>query len=637
MTDPRSRLGEHRQAACQWANASLGRHGDERCAAELTLRELVADHGATMEASSQHVLRIHTVEQIRGFLDGNGEVDFRPLDRDEAHDLVRRTLLRLDYDALDRAGKGTVREYLVKATGLSRAQVTRLIGQYRETGRIEDRRRGNSGRPFAQRLHAGGHPTAGGGRRDRRPALRSRGVRGDAPRVRGVRQRALRAPVAAVPVPPVHAAVEDLPRAAHDRRAHPADHGTHRAPASGSTRQARLPARGHSARVDFVHVGRPQRRQGRLRQQPGRPRPLAVGGHPVRARRRRGRHRRIRSWFPYWRRCSPPCRSSSPASTRTTVPSTSTTQSPRCSTRCMSLISRGRARHSNDSALVEGKNASVVRKWLGHDHIPQRFAPQVNAFANDVLSPYLNHHHPCLFATEVRDAKRKVRRRYRRRDVATPYEKLKSLPDAARLLKPGVTFASRSPTRRPTSRRTAARTAPGTNCSAPSAGPFTPPRERTRAVRTRTPWASPRTPALARRQGSVVLGDVGPGQRRGSGRRRARMAAALDPPPTLGVGASRPGSPAFLEPGASARPRTYGPGNTTSEPATELNARASPFRLTISLENAEAVPNVVPPPQRGVPTWASPSSSGRVFSAEIDAGYVGRHETSTAASARSSS
>ena len=107
---------------------------------------------------------------------------------------------------------------------------------------------------------------------------------------------------------------------------------------------------------------------------------------------------------------------------------------------------RSRARRSNDNALVEGKNASVVRKWLGHDHIPQRFAPQVNAdrlrsaFARDVLSPYLNHHHPCLFATEVRDAKGKVRRRYRRRDVATPYEKLKSLPDAARFLKPGVTF-----------------------------------------------------------------------------------------------------------------------------------------------------------------------------------------------------
>ena len=56
-----------------------------------------------------------------------------------------------------------------------------------------------------------------------------------------------------------------------------------------------------------------------------------------------------------------------------------------------------------------------------------------------MLTPHLNHHHPCLFATEVRDGK--VRRRYRRQDVVTPYEKPKSLPDAARFLKPGVTFA----------------------------------------------------------------------------------------------------------------------------------------------------------------------------------------------------
>ena len=92
--------------------------------------------------------RLRTVEQIRGFLDGNGEVDFRPLNRDEAYGFVRRTLVRLDYDALGRSGKGTVREFLGKATGLSRAQVTRLIGQYRATGRVEDRRAANSGRSF---------------------------------------------------------------------------------------------------------------------------------------------------------------------------------------------------------------------------------------------------------------------------------------------------------------------------------------------------------------------------------------------------------------------------------------------------------------------------------------------------------
>ena len=32
------------------------------------------------------------------------------------------------------------------------------------------------------------------------------------------------------------------------------------------------------------------------------------------------------------------------------------------------------------------------------------------------------------------------RKRYRDQDLATPYEKLKSLPDAALFLKPGLTF-----------------------------------------------------------------------------------------------------------------------------------------------------------------------------------------------------
>ncbi len=89
---------------------------------------------------------------------------------------------------------------------------------------------------------------------------------------------------------------------------------------------------------------------------------------------------------------------------------------------------------------MEGKNAWVVRKWLGHDHIPQRFAAHVNAFTQDVLTPYLNFHRPCLFACERRDAKGKVRRYYRRQDVMTPYEKLKSLPGAEQRLRPGVTF-----------------------------------------------------------------------------------------------------------------------------------------------------------------------------------------------------
>ena len=59
---------------------------------------------------------------------------------------------------------------------------------------------------------------------------------------------------------------------------------------------------------------------------------------------------------------------------------------------------------TNDSALLKGKNAAVVRKYLGYAHIPKRSAPQVNAFTQDVLSPFLNYHHPRLFPSDTTDA-----------------------------------------------------------------------------------------------------------------------------------------------------------------------------------------------------------------------------------------
>ncbi len=104
-------------------------------------------------------------------------------------------------------------------------------------------------------------------------------------------------------------------------------------------------------------------------------------------------------------------------------------------------FTKSRPRRSTDNALVEGKNASVVRRFLGHEHIPRRFAPLVDAFVRQHLSPYLNYHRPCLFATERKGANGRVKRVYRPRDVQTPYAKLRSLADAEACLKPGVCFA----------------------------------------------------------------------------------------------------------------------------------------------------------------------------------------------------
>ncbi len=49
---------------------------------------------------------------------------------------TERTLVRHQYASLSRLEKGLVRRYLAHMTGLSRAQVTRLIGCYVAHGRV---------------------------------------------------------------------------------------------------------------------------------------------------------------------------------------------------------------------------------------------------------------------------------------------------------------------------------------------------------------------------------------------------------------------------------------------------------------------------------------------------------------------
>jgi len=99
---------------------------------------------------------------------------------------------------------------------------------------------------------------------------------------------------------------------------------------------------------------------------------------------------------------------------------------------------KSRSRRSNDNALVETKNGSVIRKHMGYRHIPKHHAGTINAFYREWFNTYLNFHRPCGFATVTVDVKGKEKKVYD--TYETPYEKLRSLPDAARYLKPGIAF-----------------------------------------------------------------------------------------------------------------------------------------------------------------------------------------------------
>ena len=100
--------------------------------------------------------RLQTLDQIRQFLADNRQcladnrpLDLRPQTRAEAYAFVAETLERCDYPGRGKADKGLLCRFLVEVAGLSRAQFTRLLRQHRTTGAIADRR--GPRRPFPRR------------------------------------------------------------------------------------------------------------------------------------------------------------------------------------------------------------------------------------------------------------------------------------------------------------------------------------------------------------------------------------------------------------------------------------------------------------------------------------------------------
>ena len=376
------------------------------------------------------VERLHTLDQVRAFLDGNEPVDFKPRSRAEAYAFVQRTLARFGYARLGKADKGALRRFLGKTTGLSRAQLTRLVRQHLDTGRIVDRRGGPPARPFERRYTPGDirlladvDATLGqmAGPATREVMRREHEVFGD--------ERFAR--LARISVSHLY----NLRASTTYRRKRTTPDLTKAVQvAIAERRRPRPEGRPGFLRVDTVHQGDLDGRKGvylvntvdEITQYEFVGAVEAISERflvPV--------LEGILDLFPF-AVMGFHADNGSEYINHTVA---------RLLAKLHAEFTKSRARQSNDNALVEGKNANVVRRWLGRVHIPRRFAPLVHEFTQDVLSPAVNFHRPCMFAVEHVDAKGRVRRRYPHDQVVTPYDRLRGLDGAEGFLKPGVSFA----------------------------------------------------------------------------------------------------------------------------------------------------------------------------------------------------
>jgi transposase InsO family protein len=101
---------------------------------------------------------------------------------------------------------------------------------------------------------------------------------------------------------------------------------------------------------------------------------------------------------------------------------------------------KSRSGRTNDNALIESKNGSVIRKHMGFSHIDQAFAPLIDRFYLEHFNAYLNFHRPCAFATVTIDDKGRRRKKYE--TYQTPFERLKSIKKVSKYLRACVTLAS---------------------------------------------------------------------------------------------------------------------------------------------------------------------------------------------------
>jgi transposase InsO family protein len=369
-----------------------------------------------------------TVDQLTDFLSGTQAVAFSVLgNTDAGYRWIQGVLVKFQYLTLSRKDKGVVIRYLVKISGYSRQQLTRLIRQYRKGGSLQRRQRTVQG--FARRYNAQDIGLLA--------AMDERHDTPCGPAVKKLCERACvvfgqgeYAALAAISVSHLYNLRKSTPYTklrCHIEKTRPARS------LIGERRRPQPHGQPGYLRIDTVHQGDLDGKK---------------GVYHINA---------VDEVTQFEAVCTV-----EKISERYLIPALeqlldtfpfqvlgfhSDNGSEYINKTVAALLeklrvefTKSRSRQSNDNALVESKNGAVVRKLFGYSHIPQRFAALINDFNRQYLNPYLNFHRPCFFPETHTDRQGKQRKVYRYETMMTPYDKLKSLPGAKDYLKPGVHF-----------------------------------------------------------------------------------------------------------------------------------------------------------------------------------------------------
>ena len=367
-------------------------------------------------------------DQIRRFLELSEGVEFAGQSRAEVYAFTEGVLVKQQYAGLGKKERGAVRRYLSKVTGLSLPQIARLIAKYRKSGKVEAEP--NRRHSFAARYTDGdiallaevdrAHERLSGPA-TKRILEREHGEFG--------KQEFQR--LAGISVSPLY----NLRRSLRYRRQAAVFEPTRPTPVSIAERRKPDPrGRPGFLRIDTVHQGDWDGVKGVYHINAV---DAVTQWQVVGCAGKISEHYLIPvleamlHQFPF-RILGFHSDNGSEFINRTVA---------RLLEKLHAEFTKSRSNRSQDNALVEGKNGAVIRKLIGYGHIPGEQAERVQKFYTAHLNPYLNFHRPCGFATVSLDARGKRRRSYPAGDYQTPYEKLKSLPEAAQYLKPEVGFA----------------------------------------------------------------------------------------------------------------------------------------------------------------------------------------------------